>query len=120
MKTTIVGKFLACTAVAVGLFVSSCEGDDPIIIDNGGDDEYVVLQGNLTSQEQLNLNADKKYLLRGQVFVRENQTLTIPAGTVIMGEKSTKGTLIIDRGGKIIANGTKEKPVIMTSNQKPG
>lgn len=56
------------------------------------------------------------YRLKGFVRVGEDAkidgtptktgTLTIEAGTVIIGERSSKATLIIQRGSKIIANGT--------------
>lgn len=79
--------------------------------------DVVILEGNIETQK---LTADKKYLIRGQVFVRDGKVLTIEPGTVIMGEKSSRGTLVIDRGGKIYAEGTVDKPIIMTSNQDPG
>lgn len=59
-----------------------------------------------------------KYLMKGFNYVRDGGTITIPAGTVIMGAFESKGTLIIERGGKIFANGTVDAPVIFTS-QKP-
>ncbi|MEJ5351081.1 MAG: T9SS type A sorting domain-containing protein [Melioribacteraceae bacterium] len=77
-----------------------------------------VLEGNINSDKTL--DASKKYLLRGFVNVNEPATLTIPAGTIIYGEKSSKGTLIINRGAKIIANGTKEKPIVFTSQEPVG
>lgn len=80
-------------------------------------DPIIVLSGDLTTQT---LTADRKYLIRGQTFVRNGVTVTIPAGTVLMGEKSTKGTLVVDRGGKLICNGEANKPVVMTSNQAVG
>ncbi|MDQ3291344.1 MAG: T9SS C-terminal target domain-containing protein, partial [Bacteroidota bacterium] len=46
--------------------------------------------------------------------------LTIEPGTVIMGEKASKGTLVIERGGKIIAEGTAQKPIVFTSAQAKG
>lgn len=76
------------------------------------DDSMKELQGDLSTQT---LTKDKQYLLKGQVFVRDGQTLTIEPGTVIFGDKGTKGTLIIDRGGKIIAEGTVSEPIVMTS-----
>lgn len=77
----------------------------------------VELVGDLSTQT---LTKDKKYLLKGQVFVRDGKTLTIQPGTVIFGDKATKGTLIIDRGGKIIADGTVTEPIVMTSNLAVG
>ncbi|HRE50399.1 MAG TPA: hypothetical protein PK339_03195 [Flavitalea sp.] len=102
--------------VVVSFAITSCkkEKENPPPPE---DDEYVVLSGNIETQA---LEASKKYLLSGQVFVRSGKTLTIEPGTIIAGEKRSKGTLIIDRGGKIIANGTKEKPIVFTSNQEAG
>ncbi|MCX7696941.1 MAG: hypothetical protein N2Z72_04510 [Bacteroidales bacterium] len=78
----------------------------------------VTLQGSITSDMQL--TADKKYLLKGFVYVEAGATLTIEPGTIIMGEKESKGSLIIKRGGKIIAEGTPQKPIVFTSNQPAG
>ncbi len=60
------------------------------------------------------------YLLSGFVYVTEGATLTIEEGTVIKGDKSTKATLIIERGGMIMAEGTAEKPIVFTSNLPAG
>lgn len=79
--------------------------------------QIVELSGNLTTQT---LTADKKYLIKGQVFVKSGIVLTIQPGTVIFGEKRTKGTLVIDRGGKIEAKGTASQPIVFTSNQLEG
>jgi hypothetical protein len=77
----------------------------------------IELSGNLATQT---LTADKKYLLKGQVFVNSGVVLTIQPGTVIFGEKRTKGTLIINRGGRIEAKGTPSQPIVLTSNQLEG
>jgi hypothetical protein len=60
--------------------------------------------------------ADKKYLLKGNIYVRTGAVLTIEAGTIVFGDKVTKGALIINRGAKIHAVGTAAKPIIFTSN----
>jgi len=77
-----------------------------------------VLEGNINSDKVL--DANKKYLLRGFVNVNEPATLTIPAGTIIFGEKSSKGSLIINRGAKIVAIGTPDRPIVFTSQQPKG
>jgi hypothetical protein len=64
--------------------------------------------------------AANKYLLKGYVYVRSGATLTIEPGTIIKGDKDTKGALIIEPGAKIIAVGTADKPIIFTSNQPKG
>jgi len=94
-------------------FLFSCKKDDDPVVVTGSSE----LKGDLSTQT---LDATKKYLLKGFVFVQSGQTLTIPAGTIIFGDKATKGTLIINKGGKIIAEGTAEKPIIFTSKLAAG
>lgn len=77
-----------------------------------------VLTGTISTNTTL--DANKIYLLSGFVYVKEGVTLTIPAGTVIRGDKTTKGTLIVTRGAKLIAQGTIDKPIVFTSNFAPG
>ena len=65
------------------------------------------------------LSADTNYFFSGLVFVEEGSTLTIEPGTVLrFNRKVNQGdpasTLIIAKGGKIMANGTAEAPIIMT------
>lgn len=62
--------------------------------------------------------ADKAIKLSGWIIVDSLQTLTIEAGALIRGE--VKSGIMVKRGGKLVANGTKEKPIIMTSNNDPG
>lgn len=102
----------------IGLvFLAGCKKDDPDPGPGPDPDEYVVLRGDISTRT---LTADEKYLLEGRVFVRSGQTLTIEPGTIIAGEKRSKGTLVVDRGGKLIAKGTSDNPIIFTSNQAPG
>jgi hypothetical protein len=61
--------------------------------------------------------AENTYLLVGYVYVRSGATLTIQPGTVIKGDKDTRGTLIVTRGSQIMANGTRSQPIVFTSNQ---
>ena len=58
------------------------------------------------------------YQLAGKVVVDAGVTLEIEPGTIIKGERGTgslASALIIARGGKILAEGTAEKPIIFTS-----
>ncbi len=87
----------------------------------------VTVQGNL--EGNITWTADKIYKLVGYVRVGEEAvagtitktgTLTIQPGTVVIGDRATKGTLIIHRGSKIIAEGTAAKPIIFTSERAVG
>lgn len=79
--------------------------------------KFTELTGSLPTQS---LDATKRYLIVGTVFVDNGAVLTIPAGTKLFGQKSTKGTLVVKPGGKIIADGTASNPIIFTSNQEKG
>lgn len=108
-------QLLSLIALATLVAFTACKkNDDPDPIDNN---DAIKLTGNLSTQT---LTKGKNYLLEGQVFVRDGQTLTIEPGTVIYGDKRTKGTLVIDKGGRIIANGTAAEPIVFTSNQGEG
>lgn len=113
-------KFLvSALAATFVLGLASCNKDD----DNNTPTptptpSNVVIEGEISTD--LVLDATKKYILRGKVYVLDGASITIPAGTIVMGEKSTEGTLIINRGGQIFANGTADKPVIFTSEGTVG
>ena len=110
--------------------IISCSGDDDPVIEyvtvteTVTETETVVvdsyadttLEGNITSDTTL--DASKIWLLKGRVSVVSGSTLTIPAGTILKAASGTGAdatTLIIARGAKIIANGTANAPIIMTS-----
>jgi hypothetical protein len=80
--------------------------------------QTVDVQGEITTNTTW--TATNKYLLKGFVYVRTGATLTIEPGTIIKGDKDTKGALIIEPGAKIEAKGTVEKPIVFTSNQPKG
>ena len=86
--------------------------------------EYATASDKVTIDQPIAANttwtADKKYLIKGFVEVESGYTLTIEAGTKIFGDKATKGTLIINRGAKILAVGTSSSPIIFTSNVAAG
>ena len=60
--------------------------------------------------------ADKTYKITGLIYVRNNATLTIQAGTVVKGVSTTAGTaLVITKGAKLNAIGTAAAPIVFTS-----
>jgi hypothetical protein len=77
-----------------------------------------TLSGHITTNTTL--NSTTLYVLQGFVYVDSTVTLTIDPGTVIIGEKISKGTLIVQRGAYIEAQGTPTKPIIFTSQEAPG
>lgn len=102
---------------------TSCNDDTDdtnVVAPSGPTDSQgrVILEGNITANRKL--LASEKYLLRGFVYVTQGVTLEIEPGTIIMGDRATKGSLIIERGATIKAEGTREKPIVFTSAQAPG
>ena len=89
----------------------------------GLDKPVRVIRGRFTSN--VTLTSDTYWVLRGAVFIgagdgTSSAVLTVQAGTRIVGETATRGTLIIERGARIIANGTAAAPIVMTSDQPAG
>lgn len=84
----------------------------------GASAQTKTISGHITGTR--NLSNDTIYRLDGFVYVDSLATLNIEQGTIIRGIKDSKGSLIVTRGGKINANGTKENPVVFTSDQAAG
>jgi hypothetical protein len=71
----------------------------------------------LVTGNTVNWTKNNTYILDGFVFVNDGQTLNIQAGTVIQGkpgEGSDASALIVARGARIEAMGTKNEPIIFT------
>lgn len=77
-----------------------------------------LVKGEITTDTHW--TADQHYLLSGYVYVTAGHTLTIDKGTIIKGDKATKGALLIEQGAKIVAIGTADAPIVFTSNQPKG
>ncbi|MFY7735105.1 MAG: T9SS type A sorting domain-containing protein [Bacteroidia bacterium] len=80
--------------------------------------EKVVLSGDIASD--LTLSSNKWYEISGTIHVLNGATLTIPAGTCLRGSTSNIGVLIIAKGGKLNAVGTKDHPIVITSGKPAG
>jgi hypothetical protein len=66
------------------------------------------------------LKKDHNHLFEGFIFVNDGQVLTIEPGTILRfkaGKSEKASALIVARGGKIIANGTKDEPIVFTSEK---
>jgi len=84
----------------------------------GIDKPVRVIRGRFNRDLVLTSNA--YWVLRGTVFIVAPARLIIEPGTTVVGELATRGTLVIDRGAQIIADGTREQPIVFTSDQAVG
>ncbi len=113
----------ACFVGAVGQDGDWTQGWTYYGLDGGGRTfpvRPVVVLDNHNLYSPRTFSADSNYLVRGQLRVKEQSSLTIPAGTVIFEETATVGTIIIERGAQIFALGTQAEPVVLTSDAAPG
>ncbi len=113
---------IATVFFAGALTMTSCtkeeekEEETTVVVD----DSTVEVTSNIT--EDTEWTKDKVYILTTRVAVESGATLTIQAGTVIKGRagSATNATaLLVAKGAKIMANGTADEPIIMTSEADP-
>lgn len=81
-------------------------------------DSTTLNSSNITST--ITLNNTTRYIMKGYNRVKNGATLVIQPGTIILGDSATAGTLIVERGGKIFANGNVNQPIVFTSRKAPG
>ncbi|EDP72536.1 hypothetical protein FBALC1_15582 [Flavobacteriales bacterium ALC-1] len=109
-----------------GMLLNSCTTDDTadIIINdnsvtnnNGGNNNNDVILLSGTYTEDLTLDSNNTYKIDGALIMTSGTTLTIPAGMVIEAVASGSDVYIaISSGAQIIANGTANNPIILTSD----
>ncbi|MBJ7880893.1 hypothetical protein [Gelidibacter salicanalis] len=109
--------YLAISILALN-FATSCADNDVISNDDDGGEtgDIITKTGILTADETW--TANNIYVLSGKVVVDEGVTLTINKGTIIKGAEgqlSLASALVIDQGGKLMAEGTAQEPIIFTS-----
>lgn len=112
MKT----KFFAL-AFAASLFLNSCSSsDDPTPVTPPATGE---ITGPITANKTY---AYGNYTLKGIVKINSGVTVTFDAGSTITIDKATgDNALVVLNGGKLIINGTADKPVVFTEKSKlPG
>ena len=112
-----VGSALAVSLMFAATIPVSTDQAPPVNVP-GIDKPVVVVTGSINGTESWTNNF--YYVLRGAVFVREGATLNIQAGTTVIGESGSVGTLIVLRGGRLNAIGTRTQPIVFTSDQAPG
>jgi len=104
-----------CTDETAMNYDDKAKKDDGSCVYNQQDD-VVNKTGALTANETW--TADNIYLLNGKVYVPDGITLTIEPGTIIKGaegQESLASALVVQRGGKLMAEGTAANPIIFTS-----
>lgn len=121
MKMKFTQKLLplfAMTVIIAGT-ISGCKKDDTTDNGNGSSDNTsnkVVVTQNITTDTKW--TKDQIHELGGRITVEKGATLTIEAGSVIKGQAGTGANataLLVARGGKIMAEGRKDAPIIFTT-----
>lgn len=140
MKKEIFSMAILAMSMCGATMFSSCSSDDPkneptppspeivwgtdgglkscnvLLFDNNvignGDDQFVF-----TGKQTLKKGV---YTLHGWVYIANGAELTIEPGTVIKGDKQSKAAIIVERGGKLIAQGKPGAPIVFTSAQPAG
>lgn len=114
-------RFAGIALLGLGGLAAACGDDEPTGpgVGDGNETGRSVLSGTLSGVRTL--SADSAYLLRGIVTVDSGSVLTIPAGTVIMGDYDTQpSALYVAVGGRIEALGTAAHPIVFTSSRPAG
>jgi hypothetical protein len=109
------------SAIAITSCVKVNVGDDDGMgnIPGNTDDpnETKILTGTIDNSVTLRKGT---FTLRGYVYVNNGAVLTIEPGTIIKSDISQKGALIVERGSKLIADGTVTDPIVFTSGKPAG
>jgi hypothetical protein len=80
----------------------------------------LVVSGNIDINGTTTWTNNNIYILQGFVKLTAGDTLVIQPGTVIKGDFTTKGSLIIERDAYIVAEGTMQQPIVFTSQKAVG
>lgn len=117
MKKLLLAVSLVWVIAAVSCVkVNFDDGDDS---GDGGtiDPNSNVITGVISSSK---FYAKGKWILKGYVYVTNGATVTFEAGCIIQSDVTEKGALIIERGAKLIAQGTAGNPIVFTSGKPVG
>lgn len=109
--------FYLFTAFAVATLTTSCDGDDDKTPDVPTEDE-LILSGSLSASRTL--LTGYTYKLEEGFHVKSGGNLIIQKGVTIEAQEKADDPdyILIEQGGKITAEGTKEQPIVMTSKTK--
>lgn len=110
------GKHVLVAAAGM-VMLATCSKDNskPVTPPPVNTSDTVAVRGVIKSATTW--SADSVYILRGYVYVEAPGVLTIEAGTQIISHKDSAGILVVYKGARIEAEGTKEKPIVFTSGE---
>ena len=110
-------KKLVLSFAVLSLIFTSCSSDDG----GNGPVEPVVgeITGDITASRTLVFGT---YTLKGIVKIKAGQTLTFDSGSTITADAANGvDALVVEKGGKLVINGTAAQPVVFTELSKtPG
>ena len=110
-------QLLVVLTTALVLGFTGCKKDEDDPQPGPQPDEYTIVDdGNGTGTTTW--KSGKTYFLQGFVFVNDGQILSIEPGCVIKGKAGqgeNASALIVARGGKIMAEGNADNPIIFTA-----
>lgn len=110
-------SLLVFTILTTTLINCSDDSNSAPIID-GGDDEVCTINKSGLIEADENWTSNCIYVLNNKVVVPAGITLTIEPGTIIKGTSGTgslASALVVARGGTLLAAGTVDQPIVMTS-----
>ncbi len=73
-----------------------------------------------TQSGNLTIEKGKPYLVKGTYIIPTGVTVTVQPGAIVKGDKATKGLILVQPGGRLVANGTAAEPIVFTSSQGVG
>lgn len=114
-------KKLVLAAITALTFTACIKVDFNETVGETGGTDTTAIPTTLSGRIDRNLTLPKgKYTLTGFVYVGKGATLEFAAGSVIVADASVKTALIVEQGGKLVADGTANSPIVFTSNKAAG
>jgi hypothetical protein len=137
MKMKTIKQLSLILATLLAIFLTGCDkNSDPVKEENSNDEQILfgpdqTQIGNgmrMFSIRESHTIKKGVYTMVGWIYVEDGATLTIEPGTIIKGSNisydgrtaATGSSLIIMRGAKIMAQGTRTEPIVFTSAQPKG
>ena len=112
----IMKKFAIGIMAFAAIAFASCSKDD----DSTTPSSSNVLPSTVEAGQTYTLKADGNYILSSAVRVKDGATLEIKEGVTVtaQGGQPTSMFIIVEQGGKIMAKGTDDKPIVFTAADK--